>query len=385
MTKLKRINQACAITLAMGLPGVAFAADAPAGQLLFVSGVVKIVDAAGKERPAKKGDGIAPGERIVTDGGAMGQIKMSDGSLIGVRHDSDLKVDKLNPGGSQGPDERVMFLSKGAVRIVNVENGDKEKHLPVLLQTPTATIGLRNADNESIVVPAPLAGGGKPANDPGTYSRMAVGGGVIKTTGGESSLAINQVTFAPTGGTALPTTIAMMPDTMIRSIPAVSPVPVAGGGTTTLPDKISAPVGPITGSPLPIAIAPAGMRPPSITAPVTLMLNTPIAIAPISPIIIQPVKPPTLVNTGTIDVKSLPPATIATLPTAILMTLPPATLATLPTATLVTLPPETLATLPPKTINTLPPTLQTTVLATQPAKTPTTTLQPIKSDTYLRR
>ena len=131
MNVSNRSTLAAAIAFAIANPA-AHAADAPAGQILFVSGAVKIVDAKGIERDAKKGDRIGPDEHVVTGAGAIGQIKMPDGGLIGVRPDSDLRFDQPKAGDASG--ERVVFLSKGAVRIVNVEGG-RDRPLPMLLQT----------------------------------------------------------------------------------------------------------------------------------------------------------------------------------------------------------------------------------------------------------
>jgi hypothetical protein len=371
MLKLNRINQACAVALALVFPGAAMAADAPAGQLLFVSGRVTIVDAKGVERPAIKGGAIGPGERLVTGGGAIGQIKLSDGSLIGLRSDSDLKLDAMKPADGKGPAERVMFLSKGAVRVVNVD-GDRQKHLPVLLQTPTATIGLRNADNESIVVPAAVVGGAKPAVDPGTYSRMAVGDGVIKTAGGETSLGTSQTGFAASGSATLPTKIAALPVLNPPVLPVVTPG-VAGG---SLPTGGIVPL--VTG---PIALGPSSTQlPPQLPNSFTAVSPTSRVITPIPPIILTPPKPPTLkganldITTATTKTLiNLPPETLATLPQATLEKLPPATLATLPAATIKSLTPAVQGTVTPL----LTPIQQTAVTTAVPAPINTTTLVPI--------
>lgn len=384
MFRSKPVHQACMIALTMLFPAAAMAADAPAGQVLFVSGEVKIVDALGVERIARKGDRIGPDEHVRTGGGAIGQIKMPDGSLIGVRPDSDLRFDKPKPGDGN---EHVVFLSKGAVRVVNVESG-AEKLLPLMLQTPTASIGLRNADNESMVVPRPVAGAPTPPVDPGTYSRMAVGSGILKTTGGETPLAPSQTGFAAIGSTTLPTKIAALP--VITTISPVSPPvvtsPVVGG--TTLPPRVAVPIAPIALSPS-SAIDTAGLRlPPPTSTPSVIAPLKPIAIVPISPIIIQPIKPPTLVDTGSIDVSMVSPTKLATLPPATLAQLPTATLNTLPTATLATLPLDTIKSLSPTVQTSVTPLLtttqQTTLTTTVAAPVKTTTIVPITTTTTLK-
>jgi hypothetical protein len=372
------------MAFALGLPGVAFAADVPAGQILFVSGVVKIVDAAGVERLAKKGDKILPDEHMVTAGGAIGQIKMPDGSLIGVRPDSDLKFDKPKAGDGRGVDERIVFLSKGAVRIVNVEGG-QDKPLPLMLQTPTASIGLRNADNESVVVQSRAAGGATPLADPGTYSRMTIGVGMLKTAAGETPLAPSQTGFAALGSAALPTRIAALPNLVVTP-PAAVPGAALGGPLT---GRVAAPaIGPVTLGPAP-AIVDAGFKlPPPTLSPIVISPMTPVTVAPIAPIIIQPITPPTLVNTGSIDFTNVAPAKLANLPSATLVQLPPTLLATLPPATLSNLPLTTIKGLPATTQLAVTPLLtpiqQTNLILTPPPPVITKTIIPITTTTTFK-
>jgi hypothetical protein len=317
---------------------------------------------------------------MVTGGGAIGQIKMPDGSLIGVRPDSDLKFDKPKPGDGRGADDRVVFLSKGAVRIVNVEGG-QDKPLPLLLQTPTASIGLRNADNESVVVPTRTAGGATPPVDAGTYSRMTMGAGVLKTTGGETPLAPSQTGFAAIGSTALPIRIAALPD-MVITPPTAAPGAALG---VPLTGRVAAPViGPVTLGPID-----AGLKlPPPTLSPIMISPMTPITVAPIAPIIIQPITPPTLVNTGSVDFTNVAPAKLATLPQATLVQLPPTLLATLPPATLSTLPLTTIKGLPATTQLTVTPLLtplqQTNLILTPPPPVITKTIIPITTTTTFK-
>lgn len=283
MKTLNRITWIVALAFVIMGQRAALAADTAAGQLLFVSGAVKIVDAFGVERTARKGDRIGPEEHVVTGAGAIGQIKLPDGSLIGVRPDSDLMLDK--PRSGNGPDERVVYLSKGAVRIVNVEGG-KDKPLPVLLQTPTASIGLRNADNESIVVPTRAAGSANPPVDAGTYSRMTMGSGVLRTNAGETPLAPSQTGFAPTGGNAPPTKIVALPDMGGRANPpgAIGGVPATG--RTAAPATGPMALGPLAG---------VGGGPPKIPGPpMPPMMIAPPLPAGAGPGKFLPVKPPTV-------------------------------------------------------------------------------------------
>ena len=65
----------------------------PAGTVLFSSGELQIIDPSGVSRVGKAGDLLQPGERVVAPEGGICQVKMWDGSLIGLRPDSEIKFD----------------------------------------------------------------------------------------------------------------------------------------------------------------------------------------------------------------------------------------------------------------------------------------------------
>lgn len=314
MSKTKFANCAGAVAFALAFPLTTLAADAPEGQLLFVAGPVVIVDAVGAERVAKKGDLIAPGERLVTGIGGMGQLKMSDGSFIGIRPDSDLKIEKLPPSGASGDGERHLHLAKGSVRTLNLEVAGKAKPLPIVVATLTGDISLRNADSESVVVPQRSGNA-----SPGTYSRIAIGDGEIKSPGGDTRLALNSVTFVPQGGAAPRTDSGMLPD--IAPKVAVVQSAQTGPGVTTPPSPLLT-----VGAPL-VAL-------PSVE---TLAPKIPM----VSTVAMQPLRPPPTLKDGSIDFNTVPVAKLQTLPPATLATLPPDILGKLPAATIATLPTTT--------------------------------------------
>ena len=96
----------------------AFAATAwaaPAGTLLFARGDLQIIDAAGSARVGKAGDLLQPGERVVTRDGAVCQIKLWDGTLVGVRPDTELKFELPEQASARA--KHVIAIVKGGLRV----------------------------------------------------------------------------------------------------------------------------------------------------------------------------------------------------------------------------------------------------------------------------
>jgi hypothetical protein len=127
-------------TLAIATP--ALAAD-PLGKLLFFSPGTTIVGADGATRTPQRGAVILPGDRVVTPDGALAQVKLPDGSFIGVRPGSDVKFDVQRDGAPQ------LDLKAGTVRVINLELPDRPKPMPIELVAGDASITLKGADLES--------------------------------------------------------------------------------------------------------------------------------------------------------------------------------------------------------------------------------------------
>jgi hypothetical protein len=196
------------LTIALAL-ALALAAPLPVaanGVLYFVTGPVTIVGADGKARPAKKGDRVTPRERVVTGANAMAQLKMADGSFVGVRPDSELRVQAFRPTGADAG--AVLVLDKGSVRVLNLETDPKTRPLPVQLQAGDgAAVVLRAGDLES----------GKPGG--AFVNRLNAGTAAAQTNRGNLPLAVHSV------NTVTPTAIAP------ASIAALPPISIAAAGS----------------------------------------------------------------------------------------------------------------------------------------------------------
>lgn len=232
-----------------------------AGTLLFAQTGTQIVSASGVTRAAAKGDVLQTGERLLTPAGAISQLLLPDGSLIGMRPDSELKIDPA-PAGSDSKTP-VVGLVSGSARVIGAELMDSKKTSNITLQSGTATVKLKGADLESAVVKADGKSAGGDAA-PGSYQRLVVGSGTVANGNQVAALTPKQVSFVG-GGTTGPITLTTLsqnvfggnrpapaqPDT--KSTPATSPV---ASLKLNNPATVVKPVTPVTIAPPPVTTPP---------------------------------------------------------------------------------------------------------------------------------
>jgi hypothetical protein len=209
------------IALTIGLPCAANAAD-PVGKVIFQSGGATIVDAAGKQRPANKGDLIMPGERLVTGGNALTQVKMRDGSFVGLRPGTDLKFQEMRLAGKDAGQD--VALASGSIRVLNLPGEGALKPVPVNVQAGDARIVLRGADMESSVKRDRTTG-------VETITRLNHGVGTLSNGVKTLDLPVNGVSSA---------TKERIVDAPITALPPVDLRPLADAGSlkTVLPASL---------------------------------------------------------------------------------------------------------------------------------------------------
>lgn len=200
-----------AIALAALQPAAAQAAD-PIGKVIFQSGGAFIVDAAGKQRAANKGDLIMPGERLVTGNNALTQVKMRDGSFVGLRPGTDLKFQEMRLTGKDAGQD--VALNSGSIRVLNLPGEGAVKPLPMNVQAGDARIVMKGADMES-AVKRDLATG------PETIARLNHGTGTLTNGIKTLDLAVNGVSLA---------TKTRIGDAPISALPPVDVKPIADAG-----------------------------------------------------------------------------------------------------------------------------------------------------------
>lgn len=251
---MKKLNppmwqRLCFLAPALLLPVLPNTAWAAAGQFQFVSGNVLIVAADGHERQAQKGGEINEGESIISARGASAQLRMTDGGIVAIRQDTRMRIDEYQFNGQEDGSERSFFsLVKGGFRSITGTVGKLHKE-NYRIKTPSATIGIRGTDSETIHITTAAE---QPSTVPaGTYNRVNTGATVVNGTVAFP----NQVAYAPslnTPGVVLPQMPPIFeppkaPQTATTSSKQAESAGDAATGTTTAteatpppPDKITA-------------------------------------------------------------------------------------------------------------------------------------------------
>ena len=282
-----------------------------AGTLLFAQPGVEIIDAAGVKRVAKQGDKLQEGERLLTPPNAIAQIGLADGSLLGLRPGSELKVEL--PAAASDQAQKVVTLLQGAIRVIGAELMEKATTSPLTLQSGIASMQLRGADIETELV-RPETSPRTDAMAPGTYSKLLVGSGVLKSGEISTALAPRQVTFLGALAPA-PTLVTAMPTKTLAPLP-IAPIST---GTTTLTKTTSlTPISTLTSTTLttsklliePIYIAPLPTT--TIASTGTLATKTTTLSAPTTTLIAPTT---TLIAPTTILAAPIKPTYIAPIPT----------------------------------------------------------------------
>lgn len=160
-----------------------------AGRVISSQGEIQ-AELNGAARALASGDTVCVGDKITTSASASVKLRMADGMVVTLRPQTLLKIEKFTYGGT-AKDASVLALDKGACRIVtgNIgkQNPDNDQ-----LQTPNATIGIRDADHETAVI-LPGNDKGYPA---GTYDKVNHGATFIGTIQGDITIHPEQAGYS---------------------------------------------------------------------------------------------------------------------------------------------------------------------------------------------
>ena len=189
-TKIKRLAPLFA-ALIVALSHTAFAAS---GKFQFVSGDVRVQTKTGEIVSVVKGTDVNEGDVIFSGSPALAQLKMDDGGTLVVRPNTRLTISTYRFNGTEDGTERATYrLDRGSVRAITGQIGKTNKR-NYLIQTPTASIGVRGTDHEPAFIPK---------NDdsyvgtkPGTYDKVNTGETYIETKGGLVIIKPNSVGYA---------------------------------------------------------------------------------------------------------------------------------------------------------------------------------------------
>ena len=153
------------LLLCVVAPATAFAGGA--GEISFVIGQVRIIDAAGAVRAAAAGGSVGAGERIETGSSGHVHLRMVDGGYLSVRPGSRFAIEQYET--APGATAIRLHLDEGVVRSITGAAAREQKDR-FRLNTPLAAIGVRGTDfvvqaggegvralvNEGTIVVAPL-------------------------------------------------------------------------------------------------------------------------------------------------------------------------------------------------------------------------------------
>ena len=291
-TRLAALAGALALVCASGVQAQEMPQEI--GKLIFANGDVRIVGEDGQSRPAKQGDLIAPGERVVTGNAALAQVKMLDGGRVGVRPDSSVAFEPPALAVAGAP--TVLTLETGDVRVLNIQLSERLEPKEYVLKTADGLVQLERADTIASLR-APTTG--NPSTPKETLVRLSAGNAVVSNKGGNvTSVSVNQlIAVTPTAvrtgaidATPAPpqvsSRVTTATDRLSQTIARTTPLESTGGGglalKAPLPGAYNAPAGFSTST---YRLDPSVLNAsPAITRVEDKVTANPVATTPLRPI-----------------------------------------------------------------------------------------------------
>ena len=177
-----------------------------AGRFLSVVGDVRVGREGAPQRVAQRAAEFYEGESIVTAVGALAQLRMTDGALMSVRGDTEIKLERFSYAGEQDRNASFfMSVLKGGLRTITGAIGRQNRER-YRITTATVTIGVRGTDFEIVHVPLQAASPEVPA---GTYDHVFEGVTSMENRAGVMLLVSrDQTAFAALQGTTPPVLVA---------------------------------------------------------------------------------------------------------------------------------------------------------------------------------
>jgi len=258
-------------TLALHSPQVA---AQPAATFLAAIGEVQVIDAAGQVRAGERGGPLVPGDRILIGASGLAQLRFSDGGMLSLRANSELRIDGYSYQGDRDASaSSVLQLLKGGLRAITgaIARLNRSGYSVV---TPTATIGVRGTDFEAFHIPFAVPGGEAVPGEPGTYLKVNQGIAFLQTPRGSLDVLPEQVAFVPRAEIA-PGLLQQVPQFLRSQPPAPTPrtppqqrseQPSRSPGTLTAPTTSPTLTSPTLTSP---TLTSPTLTSPTLTSPAT--------------------------------------------------------------------------------------------------------------------
>lgn len=195
-----------------------------AARVEFSAGDPVLLGIDGKERPVKKGDVLAPGERIRTRSGRV-QLAFTDGAFVSLQPETDFGVDQYEfQGKTDGSEKGFFSMLKGSLRTITgmIGRGRRDAYKIV---TPTATIGIRST------------GGLVQVSDAGTYIFGTSGTWTLTNNAGTLNIPAGTPGFAGSSGDTPPQTGGSTPSAPPPGSSGSSLLDQSGGTTFVSADQ----------------------------------------------------------------------------------------------------------------------------------------------------
>lgn len=186
-------------------PVFVWAQQTPAGRVEESQGDARIYDSAKTMRVARAGEVVYEGDSIVTGVDGEVHLAMEDEGQIAVRPNTRMRIAKYKAEGGSS-DTSVIALVQGALRSVTGWIG-KYNPKGYAIRTPTATIGVRGTDHETMVIEQ-----GSREGEAGTYDKVNHGTTLLSTQHGKTEVRPNQAGFVSVSGKAKPRVLPSVPN-----------------------------------------------------------------------------------------------------------------------------------------------------------------------------
>ena len=178
---------------------VAAPVDATIGTVTYVEGDVHSTTGSTTPTVLSLGAAVHSGDTLRT--GAIGEahLEMTDGGFIALRPNTTFRLDSYSAVG-ETTDSEAFSLLNGAIRSITGWIG-KLNPEGYRLQTPTATIGIRGTDHETVYISPESAVDDETS---GTYDRVNSGATSVQTAQGTVNVAAGQAAHVPHGAAPAP-------------------------------------------------------------------------------------------------------------------------------------------------------------------------------------
>ena len=175
-----------------------------AGVIVLVEGKARLAPGVAGARQAKVGDIVNEGDLLNSGKDGEVHVRMQDTGFLVLRPNTQIQVVSYRADGGED-DNGVVRLIAGGLRSITGWIG-KFRPGGYVLQTASATIGIRGTDHETRYIPEGSAEG-----EPGTYDRVFAGETYIKTSTEEATIAPNQAGFVSARPRGRPRLLAEIP------------------------------------------------------------------------------------------------------------------------------------------------------------------------------